>query len=133
MATARQKKAVEKLVENGGNDQPRPMGEILKEVGYSDAVAKNPQKLTESKGFKDLIDQYLPDDFILDALQQDIINKPEKRLGELTLAAKIKGWDSVKTEQNNINLTQVNVNSVDYNLGDSFLEYMKNSTLDETK
>lgn len=133
MATARQKKAVEKLVENGGNDQPRPMGEILKEVGYSDAVAKNPQKLTESKGFKDLIDQYLPDDFILDALQQDIINKPEKRLGELTLAAKIKGWDSVKTEQNNINLTQVNVNSVDYNLGDSFLEYMKNSTLDETE
>lgn len=133
MATARQKKAVEKLVENGGSDHPRPMGEILKEAGYSDAIAKNPQKLTESKGFKDLVDQYLPDDFILDALQQDIINKPEKRLGELTLAAKIKGWDSVRTEQNNINLTQVNVNSVDYNLGDSFLEYMKNSTLEDAE
>lgn len=129
MATAKQKKAVEKLVENGGKDNPKPVGEVLREVGYSEAIVKNPQKITESKGFKALLDEYIPDDLILTALREDILNKPEKRLGELALAAKLKGWEGGRPESNNINLTQVNLNS-DQDLGKDFLEYLKNTTKD---
>ena len=129
MATAKQKRAVEKMVENGGKDNPQPVGEILREVGYSEAIAKNPQKITESKGFKKLLDEYIPDDLILTALREDILNKPEKRLGELALAAKLKGWENTRPDNNNINLTQVNLNS-DKDLGKEFLEYIKESTKD---
>jgi len=52
MATIKQKTAIKKMVENGGN-----MGKAMKEAGYSDAMAKNPQKLTESAGFQELMNQ----------------------------------------------------------------------------
>lgn len=52
----RQKKAVkilaEKMVENGGKISK---GEILKEAGYSDAIAKNPAKIFESASMKKAI------------------------------------------------------------------------------
>lgn len=57
MATKKQKKAVAKMVENGG-----VASKAMIESGYSEATAKTPQKLTESKGFKELLEQYIPDD-----------------------------------------------------------------------
>lgn len=52
----RQKKAVkilaEKMAENGGKISK---GEILKEAGYSDAIAKNPAKIFESASMKKAI------------------------------------------------------------------------------
>lgn len=52
----RQKRAVkilaEKMVENGGK---LSKGEILKEAGYSDAIAKNPAKIFESASMKKAI------------------------------------------------------------------------------
>lgn len=59
MPTLRQKKA-SKLVENG-----RTMGEVMVEAGYSPITATHPTKLTESKGWQQLMDKYLPDDEIL--------------------------------------------------------------------
>jgi hypothetical protein len=56
MPTIRQKKAFKKTVENGGN-----VSKAMKESDYSAAMAKNPQKLTTTKGWKELMDQYLPD------------------------------------------------------------------------
>lgn len=47
MATERQKKAFTKVLENGGN-----VSKAMKESGYSDAMAKNPQKLTQSQAFQ---------------------------------------------------------------------------------
>ena len=44
MATIRQKKALAKIVENGGN-----VSKAMVEAGYSPMTAKTPQKLTESK------------------------------------------------------------------------------------
>lgn len=56
MATKKQKEVAKKMVEvlkkKGGKII---LGEVLKEVGYSDAVAKTPQKVTETKGFQEIM------------------------------------------------------------------------------
>lgn len=59
MATQRQKKAVKAMVENGGI-----ISKAMVSAGYSKATANTPQKLTESLGWKELMEQYLPDDLI---------------------------------------------------------------------
>ncbi len=52
--TAKQIKAVKATLENLGTDKPKSQGQILAESGYAPAIVKNPQMVTESKGFKDL-------------------------------------------------------------------------------
>lgn len=56
MATIKQKRAIDKIVENGGN-----VSRAMIEVGYSPATAKTPQKLTESKGWDELTKEFLDD------------------------------------------------------------------------
>ncbi len=60
MATLKQEAAVKVIVENHGN-----ISKAMKEVGYTDATAKNPSNLTNSLGFKELMQKYLPDDKVL--------------------------------------------------------------------
>lgn len=48
MATIRQKLAIKKIVENGGNAR-----QAMKKAGYSPAMYNNPKRLTESKAFKE--------------------------------------------------------------------------------
>ena len=57
MPTIKQERAFDKVVENGGN-----VSSAMREVGYSEATANTPQKLTESKGWKELMETYLSDD-----------------------------------------------------------------------
>ncbi|MFA5895197.1 MAG: hypothetical protein WC851_05475 [Candidatus Shapirobacteria bacterium] len=54
MPTLRQKLVALKMVENGGN-----MGKAMIEAGYSKAMAKNPYKLTRSKGWAEATDGIL--------------------------------------------------------------------------
>lgn len=56
MATVKQKKAIAKVVENGGN-----VSKAMVDAGYSAATAKTPQKLTESKGWDELMGDLLSD------------------------------------------------------------------------
>ena len=56
MATERQKRAIKKIVENGGN-----VSKGMRNAGYSPKSAKNPKHLTSSKGWAELMEQYLPD------------------------------------------------------------------------
>lgn len=56
MATERQKKAISNVVENGGN-----VSKSMKQAGYAEATAKNPKKLTDSKGWEELMEEHLPD------------------------------------------------------------------------
>jgi len=87
MSTIKQEKALEKMVENGGN-----VSRAMVEVGYSPNTAKTPQKLTQSKGYRDVLaDCGLTEMFIVSNLVNDIIKKPKKRLGELTLASDLLG------------------------------------------
>lgn len=87
MATELQKKALDRLVENRGN-----ISKSMREAGYDDTTAKNPKNLTDSKGFKELCEEYgLTDELILKSLADDINAKPQNRKAELELGAKIKG------------------------------------------
>lgn len=86
MATFKQIQAINHLVENGGN-----VSKAMRDAGYSPATAKTPQKLTESAGFAELMEAYLPDDILLRALADDIDGKPLNRKAELELAFKLKG------------------------------------------
>ena len=87
MATIRQKKAVDIIVENGGN-----VSGAMREAGYTKETAKTPSKLTNSIGFKEICDERgLTDNLILDALVADIDAKEGNRHQELALGAKIRG------------------------------------------
>lgn len=72
MATTRQKKAIEKVVENGGN-----ISRAMVEVGYSPATAKTPQKLTQSKGFQELMEESGLNDDLLVKRHVELLNKRE--------------------------------------------------------
>ena len=56
MPTIRQKKAFTRVVENGG-----VVSTAMVDAGYSKATAKTPQKLTDSDGWKELTEEFLPD------------------------------------------------------------------------
>lgn len=87
MPTDKQERALENMVENGGN-----MSQAMLEAGYSPNTAKTPQKLTESKGFIELCEEKgLTDDLLINALVEDIKEKKGNRKAELELGFKIKG------------------------------------------
>jgi hypothetical protein len=87
MTTIKQELALSNVVENGGN-----ITQAMRDVGYSEATVNNPSNLTKSKGFLELCeDSGLTDDFLLQALVQDIQDKKGNRRAELELAFKIKG------------------------------------------
>jgi len=102
MATVKQKKAFDNAVGNGGN-----ITKGMRDANYSENTLNTPQKLTNSKGFKELADELLPDDLILNSLREDIKNKPSYRASELQLGAKIKGMlsDKLDITSNNQQIT----------------------------
>ena len=57
MATIKQKLAFIKIMENHGN-----ISKSMREVGYSTKSAKNPINLTGAKGFKELVENYIPNE-----------------------------------------------------------------------
>lgn len=92
--TLRQRKFASNLVENGGNKYKAAI-----DAGYDEAVATNPQKVTESRGFQQIANEVgLTDEFILQALTDDIRAKKRKREPELRLASKIKGLSSERVD-----------------------------------
>ena len=106
MATIKQKRLVEKIIENNGN-----VSKSMREVGYSESHSKNPQLVTKSKGFLKVCEESgLTDQLITDALTEDIKEKKGNRKGELELASKIKGLLKEKKEidiNGTINLSQL--------------------------
>lgn len=61
--TNKQKALAKKILENPSIS----MAKAMKEVGYSENTAIAPQNVTESKGWQELMDKYLPDPDILEA------------------------------------------------------------------
>ncbi len=112
--TRKQKLAAQKILENPS----RPISVIMKEVGYSPNTAVNPKDLTESKGWKQLMEEILPDERLLkahaDALEANKWNdftgerEPDHttRLKAVDLGYKVKH----KADPQHINPTQININ-----------------------
>ena len=72
MPTIKQKKAFKRTMENYGN-----VSKSMKEVGYSKNTAKNPKVLTESLGWLELMEEYLPDK-LLAKKHKELLNKTNK-------------------------------------------------------
>lgn len=100
-----QRKAVELMVENGGN-----ASKAMKDAGYSEKTAKTPQKLTESRAFEQLTDDLgLTDSLLINALVQDIRAKKGRRVKEIELGAKIKGLLKDKGDSSSVNVTLTDI------------------------
>jgi len=90
--TNKQRKAFEIMVENGRKGKGITKGEAMVQAGYSEATAVAPQKLTESEGYKKLLQECgLTEGLIASALTADIKKKKQKRVMELNLGAEILG------------------------------------------
>jgi hypothetical protein len=72
MPTTKQKKTFEKSLENGG-----VVSRAAKGI-YSDAMAKNPQKITKTKGWEELMKTYLPDKLLAEK-HKELLNAEIKR------------------------------------------------------
>jgi len=72
MATTKQKLVAQNLLENTGKSVSRAM----KEVGYKRGSYLNPQQLTRSKGWINLMKKHLPDS-LLAQRHNDLLNKKE--------------------------------------------------------
>jgi len=93
MATLKQRKAIDNVVENGGN-----VTKAMRDAGYSETTVNNPDNLTKSDAWIELMEAYLPDDMLLGALSNDIEKKEGNRKAELELAFKLRGKMVDKTE-----------------------------------
>ncbi len=62
--TLKQKRAFE-LIHNP-SENIRSMGEGLRKAGYSEETSKAPQRVTETKGWQQLMEEYLPDTLLAD-------------------------------------------------------------------
>jgi hypothetical protein len=113
MGTLRQKKAAKLTLETIGNSKKKTKGEILKEAGYSPAIAINPQEVFESKGFIEELENFgLTEDLVKTSLVADIKAKPKKRFLELSLGADILGLK--KQGNNGGGNTNIQVNIINY-------------------
>jgi len=85
MTTIKQKRAAKKIVENGGN-----VSKGMRDAGYSKETAKSPKKLTESRGWEELMKKYISDDDI------------SKAHGELLRASQIDHYVFPKSEKDEV-------------------------------
>lgn len=87
MPTLKQKKAFKAALENGG-----VVSRAMAEAGYSDSMAKNPQKLTTTPGWKELMDTHLPEDHLAER-HRELLDSPKGETANkaLDMAYKLKG------------------------------------------
>ena len=55
MSTERQKKLVQLISENVGNPKPKPIGTLMRKAGYSNSMSKHPARITQTKGFENIL------------------------------------------------------------------------------
>lgn len=85
--TTKQKLAASKLQETAG-----VVSKAMRLAGYSESSAKDPQRLTRSKGWQQLMEKYLPDKSLLKVHKDLLENKDwHARDAGLDKAYKIKG------------------------------------------
>jgi len=76
MATEKQKAVARKILEKPGS-----VSAAMVEVGYKPSTAHNPSDLTNSKGWKELMEKYYPDDKIT-KIQNKLLESPLLRIME---------------------------------------------------
>jgi len=118
MPTNKQKALAKKIVENPF----QTMGEAMKSVGYSEASASKPSEVTQSIGWHELMEKYLPDDLVLEVHRKGLNavkvvtshTEPDKlvedtptQLKAVELAYKVKGKLKDSTTNIQVNVTPI--------------------------
>jgi phage terminase small subunit len=93
--TYKQREAAKNIVENGGN-----IGKAMRDAGYSEKTARTPSKLTESKGFRELIDEEISDEYLIKLLKEEL-EYSQNRKPYLEMAFKLKGKLNPKNDNTN--------------------------------
>jgi hypothetical protein len=98
MPTLKQKTAFSKMVEKVGKHENTSMGKIMLESGYTPAMAKNPQKLTNSTGFRMLLAQ-VEDKPLLERLVEMALGTDKRTSLDAikTILIDLKGYGQEKT------------------------------------
>lgn len=115
--TLKQQQAVKAIVENGGN-----RSKALEKVGYSPNTAKTPQKVTDSKGFKEASKDFVKQ---MDKERQRVIKAmSERNLSKVdydklnravdTLTKNIQLLNGDETERVGLSLSKLFDNSDEY-------------------
>lgn len=86
MVTEKQKKTLDNMVDNGGI-----IGKAMIDAGYSENTAKTPSKLTNTKGWQELMETHLPQELIAQK-HKALLNKIDDK-GEIDVTAVSKGVD----------------------------------------
>lgn len=79
MATIKQSTAIKKVSENIRNKNPKSMGEIMVESGYSKKTSEAPQRLTDSKAFQTFL-ATIDDSKVLEQFYKMAITDTDKRV-----------------------------------------------------
>ena len=118
MPTIKQKEAFDETLENRGN-----VTKAMREVGYKETTINNPSDLTESNGWKQLMDRHISEEKLakvhsegLEATKQEkglegeVIDVPDHTVRHkyLDTGYKIRG-KIVKEESNVVQAIQVNI------------------------
>lgn len=91
MATLKQKRVLKKILENPS----QPIGKSMMEVGYARNTAIAPHKnLQSSKGWEELVEQYLPDSLLVEATLEGIL-EPKKIHGTGDNFVELKDYGTV--------------------------------------
>jgi hypothetical protein len=84
MATIKQKKVFKDVMENKG----KPISKAMIDNGYPKTTAKNPQQLTNSLGWKELMDKYWKDELITKTVKEAMKAKKTEVIGGKVVESK---------------------------------------------
>jgi len=85
----RQKNLAKLIGEKG---RKMPMGKLMIEAGYKKGYAQHPKQLKKTKNWQELMEQYIPDSLLAEK-HQALLNKKDKKTGEIDDDAVAKGLD----------------------------------------
>jgi hypothetical protein len=101
MPTIKQKKAFDEITENH-----RSVSDAMRVAGYDEDTASKPSNLTNSKGFQELLAEYLPDKTLQERHQAFLYSENEViGVKALDMAYKLKGsYAPEKSQSINLNV-----------------------------
>jgi len=95
--TEKQKRYIKNKLENGGNKY-----KAAKDSDYSDAIAKNPSKIENTKGYKELLEIYFPNEFLFEQHKKNIVQDKDKGAKNTALNSAYKLKDLYPKEQTEV-------------------------------
>lgn len=125
MATKRQIDTFEKVV-----NEHKPIPKAMLEAGYSKSFSNNPQELTRSDAWKELLDKHIPDE-LLTQKHRELLDARDKE-GNIDVTAVRSGVDmgyklkgKYAPEQSNVNILNVTIDAKTKEIADRYEDELK--------